>query len=343
MSGRPGETNAEMNSEKGDLPFDGILNLFSFTGHHPPGAAHLQRSPVLQPPNKCSSQTGMSLGLQGLGGPARSSSGQRQVSNDKLVKKSVDNMDVCRIKPQHCQRIVVLGAPKVGKSNLLLRFLGKDFKEHYEPTREDFHRKLFHIGGETYRVDLLDAACERDFPAKRRLSILTGDIFLLVFSLDDKETFREACDLISEIKSAKTKFLKTKTPAKVPIVVCGNKADLGAQRVVGRSEVVKTLSEDVTYVETSAKNSVGLELLFRALAHVGGLPDEMSPSRHEIIPILSCQSVCAAHKGRSSAKTHKCAPCGAVDPLARRPSFTTDLKLVLGSSRKTKPERCQIQ
>ncbi|KAJ0057861.1 hypothetical protein NL108_002992 [Boleophthalmus pectinirostris] len=347
-----------MNStEKGYLPFDGILDLFSLLGQQPLGVSHLltHRASFIQHPSTFSlSKAGMSIvktvhdcrgGHVKMTRSARSSSGQRQVSSEKLVKKSVDNMDLGRIKPQNCQRIVVLGAPKVGKTNLLLRFLGKDFKEHYEPTREDFHRKLFHIGGETYRVDLLDAACERDFPAKRRLSILTGDIFLLVFSLDSRDSFREVCELFSEIKSAKTKFLKMKTPAKVPIVVCGNKTDLGAsQRVMGRSEVVKTLGEDVTYVETSAKNSTGLEIMFRALARLGGLPDETSPSRHEIIPILSYQSLCASQRGRSS-KTHKArAPCGAVDPLARRPSFTTDLKLVLGSSTKSsKPERCQIQ
>ncbi|KAK7939154.1 hypothetical protein WMY93_002480 [Mugilogobius chulae] len=349
-----------MNStEKGDLPFDGILDLFSLTGQHPPGAAHLlthsaRQSPFLQRPNTLSlSKTDMST-VKTVSSPrreamkmtakTRSASGQRQSSN-KLVKKSVDNMDLGRIKPQNCRRIVVLGAPKVGKTNLFLRFLGKDFKENYEPTREDFHRKLFHIGGETYRVDLLDAACEREFPAKRRLSILTADIYLLVFSLDNKESFREVCELLNEIKSAKTKFLKMKTPAKVPVVVCGNKVDLGSQqRVVSRSEVLKTLSEDVTYVEASAKNSTGLETLFRALARLGGLPDETSPSHHELLPILSYQTVCASQKGRRS-KTHEArAPCGAVDPLARRPSFTTDLKLVLGSSKKqTKPERCQIQ
>lgn len=78
-------------------------------------------------------------------------------------------------KPKNCQRIVVLGAPKVGKTNILQRFLGRDFEEDYEPTTEDFHRKMFYIRGEGYQLDLLDAAKERDFPAKRRLSILTGE------------------------------------------------------------------------------------------------------------------------------------------------------------------------
>lgn len=77
-------------------------------------------------------------------------------------------------KPQNCRRVVVLGAPRVGKTSILRRFLRDGFEERYEPTCEDFHRKLYHIRGETYQIDILDASGERSFPAKRRLSILTG-------------------------------------------------------------------------------------------------------------------------------------------------------------------------
>lgn len=77
-------------------------------------------------------------------------------------------------KPQNCKRIVVLGAPRVGKTAILRRYLRDGFVEEYSPTSEDFLRKLFCIRGETYQIDILDASRERDFPAKRRLSILTG-------------------------------------------------------------------------------------------------------------------------------------------------------------------------
>lgn len=77
-------------------------------------------------------------------------------------------------KPQNCKRIVVLGAPRVGKTSILRRYLRDGFVEEYKPTSEDFLRKLFRIRGETYQIDILDASRERDFPAKRRLSILTG-------------------------------------------------------------------------------------------------------------------------------------------------------------------------
>lgn len=89
-------------------------------------------------------------------------------------------------KPQNCKRIVVLGAPRVGKTSILRRYLRDGFVEEYNPTSEDFLRKLFRIRGETYQMDILDASRERDFPAKRRLSILTGAYWLIIISVKQK-------------------------------------------------------------------------------------------------------------------------------------------------------------
>ncbi|KAM3597478.1 uncharacterized protein V6R79_005133 [Siganus canaliculatus] len=347
-------------TEKFYLPVDGILDMFtSLTGqsritHSVLQSAALTPAPQ-QPKVSNISKTGMGI-IKMVKGSWRqqekkvvasrsSSSGNRQLSTDRLPKRSVDLLELGLTKPKNCHRLVVLGAPKVGKTNILQRFLGKEFEENYEPTTEDFHRKLFHIGGEAYQIDLLDAASERSFPAKRRLSILTGDIFLLVFSLDDRESFDEACELLNEIKDAKSKLPKMKHTARIPAIMCGNKADLEAPRAVGRSHVTDVLGEDVAFFETSAKDGAGLDGAFRALASLGGLPIETIPSRHQIIPILTYQSMCLGQRGRGGSRTRGlAAPCAAMDPLARRPSFTSDLRLVLRSSTKhNKPERCQIQ
>lgn len=93
--------------------------------------------------------------------------------HDETRRAPLEDMGLT--KPRNCRRIVVLGAPKVGKTSILQRFLGEEFADRYETTTEDFHRKLYHIRGEAYQIDILDAAGERDFPAKRRLSILTGE------------------------------------------------------------------------------------------------------------------------------------------------------------------------
>lgn len=411
-------------TEKLYLPVDGILEMFSsLAGHHQSRITHpsLQSAALIQHPKVSNiSKTGMGI-IKAVKGCWRqhdkraiasrsSSSGSRLVSTDRLPKSAVDLLDLGLTKPQNCHRIVVLGAPKVGKTNIIHRFLGEEFEEHYEPTTEDFLRKLFHIRGEAYQTDFLDAPRERDFPAKRRLSILTGqeselfnvcleifnkrllllfiyycfcscvcvsgirfkmnirprclkellsplfhlitkyvsagDIFLLVFSLDDRASFNEACELLNEIKVAKAKVLKSKNPAKVPVVICGNKVDLDAQRVVSRSEVGEIFGENVPFFEASAKDGTGLENVFRALAILGGLPEETSPSRHQIMSILSYQSLCMDQRGRKEWRTARGqgVPCAAVDPLARRPSFNSDLRVVLGSSTKhNKPEKCQIQ
>lgn len=165
-----------------------------------------------------------------------------------------------------------------------------------------------------------------------------------MFSLDDSESFTEICDLLSEIRAAKAKLNKLKTPAKIAAVVCGNKADLKAPRALRRPQVTEILGEDAAYFETSAKDGSGLNGAFKTLASLGGLPDEISPSRHQLMSIVSYQSLCMSQRGRGTRPRGLGAPCAAVDPAARRPSFTSDLRLVLSSSTKhNKPERCQIQ
>uniref|UniRef100_A0A8C2XIM0 Si:dkey-27j5.5 n=1 Tax=Cyclopterus lumpus TaxID=8103 RepID=A0A8C2XIM0_CYCLU len=257
-------------------------------------------------------------------------------------------------KPQNCKRIVVLGAPRVGKTSILRRYLTDGFVEEYSPTSEDFLRKLFRIRGETYQIDVLDASRERDFPAKRRLSILTGDIFLLVFSLDDRSSFDEVCALRSEILAAKSKLTKSSAAEQcaqpqVPLVVCANKVDtLKSEGGISKSEVLQVLGDDCAYFETSAKESTNLEEVFETLATLGGLPAETGPSQHRKLSLSSYQAMRTGRvPGRGCQAPGRDEACGALYPLARRPSFSTDLRQVIGSHTARKPgkalEKCRIQ
>eukprot|EP00064_Thunnus_orientalis_P020105 superscaffoldBa00005356_g20236 len=257
-------------------------------------------------------------------------------------------------KPQNCKRIVVLGAPRVGKTSILRRYLRDGFVEEYNPTSEDFLRKLFRIRGETYQIDILDASRERDFPAKRRLSILTGDVFLLVFSIDDRSSFEEVCALRTEILAAKSKLTKSSAQdqcaqPQVPLVVCANKVDLlESEREISQAEVLQMLGDDCAFFETSAKDSTNLEKVFETLAKRGGLPTETGPSQHRKVSLRSYQAMRTGRvPGRGSQTPGRDDACGALYPLARRPSFSTDLRQVIGpqTARKTGKalEKCQIQ
>ncbi|XP_056608723.1 GTP-binding protein Rhes [Triplophysa dalaica] len=289
-----------------------------------------------------------------------SSIGNRHSSPERKPRRSVDafsvsqlhktghmrhesgNDDQVTVKRSHYRRIVVLGAPRVGKTAIVRRFLGDGFQEHYEPTTEDFHSKLYHIRGERYQLDILDASKERDFPAKRRLSILTGDIFFLVFSVTDRESFQEVCALREEIFAAKSKLAKAKENGQVPIIMCGNKVDLTPSRVVHQSDISNIFGKDRVLFEVSAKDCTKLEEMFEALAVLGGLPTETRPSLHRDISINTYQAM----SNRKRNKRAMNEPCGAVHPLARRPSFGSDLRRVMGPTtpkRSTPIERCQIQ
>lgn len=149
-----------------------------------------------------------------------------------------------------------------------------------------------------------------------------------MFSVDDRGSFDEVCTLRAEILSAKAALLRSKARvSSVPVVVCANKADLPVeQHVVSRTEALHAFADSSALYETSAKDSINLEEVFAALAERGGLPVETGPSRHRKLSIRSYHAILRAARQRGGDT-----PCGAVHPLARRPSFGTDLQLALAS------------
>ncbi|CAM9321219.1 unnamed protein product [Lampetra planeri] len=225
---------------------------------------------------------------------------------------------------KNCHRMVVLGSSKVGKTALVSRFLTGRYEDAYTPTIEDFHRKLYRIRGDLYQLDVLDTSGHHPFPAMRRLSILTGDIFVLVFSLDSRESLLEACRLREQILQTKACLRNRPTHSlhDVPIVICANKAEPASQlqqqqqqapgaagaaaaavgggspggadpsqapaAALSRDEVVAALGAGAPYFEVSAKRNHGVDEMFRALFTLAGLPREMSPALHRRVSALSC-------------------------------------------------------
>lgn len=181
-----------------------------------------------------------------------------------------------------------------------------------------------------------------------------GDIFLLVFSVDDRSSFEEVRALRTEILAAKSKLTKSSVPEQcaqpqVPLVVCANKMDLlESDTGISKTEVLQALGDDCAYFETSAKDSTNLEKVFEALAKRGGLPTETGPSQHRRVSLRSYQAMRPGRvPGRGSQAPGREDACGALYPLARRPSFSTDLRQVIGPHAARKPGKplgkCQIQ
>ena len=159
-------------------------------------------------------------------------------------------------------RIVVMGAAKVGKSAIISRFMFENFVSEYKATVEEFYQGEFVINGLNVTLDILDTAGAYDFPAMRKLSISTGDAFVLVYSVEDEDSFNEVNRLREQILEQKGSESLT------PIVIVGNKTDLPMEKRAIQKELAETtanLDWDSGYVEVSAKDDVNIYRIFREL------------------------------------------------------------------------------
>lgn len=169
-------------------------------------------------------------------------------------------------------KVITLGDGAVGKTSIVRRYLGWDFRGNYLPTigaefyakdtNYELEEKLLQI---TWNV--WDISGQPDFSSVRG-SYYTGSHGAVVIFDITRETTAE------HVKNWVEDFYQT-TGTTSPFVLLGNKVDL---RGTGREEVPKEegkriaaeISEqwgvDVPYIETSAKAKRGLEKAFKILS-----------------------------------------------------------------------------
>lgn len=176
-----------------------------------------------------------------------------------------------------------------------------------------------------------------------------GDVFILVFSLDNRESFDEVKRLQKQILEVKSCLKnKTKEAAELPMVICGNKNDHGElcrQVPTTEAELLVSGDENCAYFEVSAKKNTNVDEMFYVLFSMAKLPHEMSPALHRKI---SVQYGDAFHPRPFCMRRVKDMDAyGMVSPFARRPSVNSDLKYikakVLREGQARERDKCTIQ
>lgn len=200
-------------------------------------------------------------------------------------------------------RIVIMGAAGVGKTAIVEQFLYERFPLDHVPTVEEMHCNVYDVSGSTLTLDLLDTSGSFEFPAMRRLAIKTADAFILVYSIDDMESFSYVSsvrELIMEIRQG---------DEKIPIVVVGNKCDLEEQRAV-RQEIIEsvvTIDWENGFVECSAKENANILNIFKTVlqqAHICYALSKAVERRRKSLPV---QSSYPKIKNAIQQKRHSCA------------------------------------
>lgn len=108
-------------------------------------------------------------------------------------------------------------------------------------------------------MEILDTAGTEQFTAIRDLYMKNGEGFIFVFSVTSQPTFDDLRDLYEQIR-------RVKNSTKVPIVIAGNKCDLGAERVVSPVSCTRLANEwNIPFFETSARYRVNVDELFFGL------------------------------------------------------------------------------
>ncbi|BFF98980.1 ras-related and estrogen-regulated growth inhibitor [Drosophila madeirensis] len=122
-------------------------------------------------------------------------------------------------------KIAVIGAPSVGKSALIVRFLTKRYIGEYDHQTENRYKHEAMVDGEPVLFEILDTCPKADdeFPNAAEL-VQWADGLLLVYSITDRKSFNYIRRAKSDLQSD------------TPVQLCANKVDMVHLRQVSRDE-----------------------------------------------------------------------------------------------------------
>ena len=159
-------------------------------------------------------------------------------------------------------KLCLLGNTSVGKTTLINKFLDEKNEKGCEKTVEEQYSKNIKIKGEDCSLEIVDTGGAEDYLGNLDVWIRSSEGFMLVYSINDKETF-------DGLKIRYDEIVKCKKEKKYSVIIVGNKKDLEKERAVSKEEVEKFCSEnELKYYEVSAQddNDDKIEKIFLKIA-----------------------------------------------------------------------------
>ena len=155
--------------------------------------------------------------------------------------------------------ILVLGAPKSGKSSLILQYVHSFFPEEYDASIEDTYTKRIAIKSTAIAINLFDAADTGEYSDLRNQRIDNADGIILVYSVSSKDSLDRLHQLYEDITRHRDSL--------PPIAIAGTKIDLEHEREVDRT-IGERLSQEInsSFMEVSAKGNINVNEFFTSFA-----------------------------------------------------------------------------
>lgn len=168
----------------------------------------------------------------------------------EIIKQDFDQYDLCF-------KIIVVGDSGVGKSCLSIKAIKNYFEDLYAPT-VGFEFLSFNLKIDKYpiKLQIWDTCGQESYRSLINSFYRNSSLAILVFSIDNKNSFENIESWLNEIKSHSNPGIK--------IFLIGNKVDLEDRR-----EVSKEMGENFCkthnlnfFMETSAKTGFNAQNLF---------------------------------------------------------------------------------
>ena len=156
-------------------------------------------------------------------------------------------------------KFIILGDSGVGKTNLLLRYVGESFSKNYIATLGMYFKMKNVIYNDVkVALQIWDTAGQERFRSITKSFLKGTDGIIFMYDISKKDSFLNLKNWIAEIDNSKLPDVK--------FVICGNKIDLEENREV-TEEMKKKLSKEfeTDIIEISAKKEIKIEEPFDML------------------------------------------------------------------------------
>ena len=155
-------------------------------------------------------------------------------------------------------KITFLGDTTVGKTSICNRILNLEFRETTLATmgRDKSDCKMKMRDGKEMKIILWDTAGQERFFSIAMSTVRNSQGVILVFDVGNKKTFENINMWLEKIRAI---------TSNLPIVLFGNKCDIGNREVTKEEAQKLANSKKMIYFETSAKNNTGINEGFEEL------------------------------------------------------------------------------
>ena len=158
-------------------------------------------------------------------------------------------------------KIILLGDPGVGKTNIINRYLYDKFDQSSKPTLgSSFGEKILKKDGSSYSLKIWDTTGQERYNSITKLFIKGSHIVILVYSIDNLASFDNLKNWYNYVKEElqREKFI---------LAIVGNKRDLFENEVVSDNEgkeFAKSLGA-LFYLVSAKSDQEGIQKLFTSL------------------------------------------------------------------------------